>query len=299
MNFSIQALHSDSEFSWQRAMNLALASKMAYLEIDAIRAETTRWGFERAEFFRQNRTEGFIAWDSQCVLLSFRGTKELGDWLTDLNAIRAEVSWGKVHKGFLDAFNDARQVLSGLLHEAAAADKLVWITGHSLGGALATIMLGELLESQKIHGIYTFGQPRAVNREAQAKLKNPCANRYFRFVNDDDVVTKLPALLQHVGEILWFDPQGNLKEAPRGVPRGDFGPDVFSDEEFEEFQEQVRSLRPQINREHTEVEEAPIEESLEPTRAGTEITRGLFPSVRDHFMDNYLKKIWAKLQLQG
>jgi hypothetical protein len=298
MNFKIKALHSDSGFSWQRAMNMALASKLAYLDSATIASEAVKWGFQEAKFFKQNKTEGFVAWDSRCVVVSFRGTKELGDWLTDMNAFRADVAYGKVHQGFLGGFNDVHQDLQGLLKAADASDKTVWLTGHSLGGALSTIMAGEWLGKIPMHGVYTFGQPRVVNRSAQEYFRVPYKGRFFRFVNDDDVVPKVPALLQHVGEVIWFDSKGRLKESPPGVRADDFGPEALSEEEFEEFKEKIRSFRPQINREHEAVEEEPIEEYLDQAVADAPVTRGLFPSVRDHFMDNYLNRVWAKLQAE-
>jgi hypothetical protein len=48
-------------------------------------------------------------------------------------------------------------------------DYKVWVTGHSLGGALASIAAGELVEIQKIPSdrviTMTFGQPRVGNAE--------------------------------------------------------------------------------------------------------------------------------------
>ncbi len=299
MKFKLSAFRATGGFSWQLAMNTALASKVAYFGASEIGRETRSWGFSKAEFFSQKRTQGFVAWDAHCVLVGFRGTKELGDWLTDLNAFRAEVSYGKVHKGFLEAFNDVRTPLWQLLRDAGAGSKKLWVTGHSLGGALSTIMAGEWLDQLKIHGIYTYGQPRVVNRQAMERYRQPYANRYFRFVNDDDIVPKVPALLQHVGQILWFNSKGDLKQAPAGVRSEDFGPEALTEEEFEAFRMMIRGIRPQINREHERVEEAPIEENLAPEESLAPVTRGILPSVRDHFMDKYLQKIWAKLQSQS
>lgn len=297
MKFEINALYDNNGFSWQRAMNAALASKLSYLDADAIRSQASEWGFDHSEFFAQRRTEGFVAWDSRCVLVSFRGTKELGDWLTDLNALRSTVDYGEVHKGFLDGFNDVRERLRQILGDARPNGKKLWITGHSLGGALSTIMAGEWSRELDLHGIYTFGQPRVVNRRAQAYLRDACGDRYFRFVNDDDIVPKVPALMHHVGQILWFDSKGNLKEAPSGVRSEDFGPEVLSEEQFEALKMAVGGIRPQINKEHKRVEEASIEENLA-DETNAPVTRGILPSVRDHFMDKYLQKIRNKLQAE-
>lgn len=299
MIFSIRAFHAASSFSWQIAMNAALASKLAYLDPVEVEGEASTWGFEHAEFFQENRTTGFVAWDSECVLVSFRGTKEMGDWLTNLNLIRAAVAYGEVHRGFLSAFNDVSQTLRNLVDQAGASGKRVWVTGHSLGGALSTILAGERLNDLPIHGVYTFGQPRVVNRRAQAYFRESYAGRYFRFVNDDDIVPKVPALLQHVGAMLWFDSTGRLKKSPPGLRSEDFGPAALSEEEFATFQERARGFRLQINREHETVAEEPIAQSLNPTTPSAAVTRGLFPSVRDHFIDKYLQRIWAQVQSEN
>jgi hypothetical protein len=73
--------------------------------------------------------------------------------------------------------------------------KLVWITGHSLGGALATMaaarLVGEgVLRPEQIGGIYTFGQPRV--GDAHFAQAYALGARHFRVVHDNDVVTQVP-----------------------------------------------------------------------------------------------------------
>jgi len=295
--FIKDALHSNHRFSWQIALNCAEASQISYGNADQIKNETSTWGFERGEFFNEGGTQGFVAWDSKIVLVSFRGTKELGDWLINLNVMRKQnpPNYGKVHTGFYDGFDCVRAQVIELLNEANADGKTIWITGHSLGGAIATIMAAELLEEHKIDGIYPFAHPRVVNRRAQGLFRTHYQDRFFRFVNDDDVVPKLPALLKHVGTVLWFDKDGSMKKAPEGVRADDFGPEEMTEEEFEAEKKKFQSLQKQINEAHTKAAALSIEEITTQKDVNGEDVRGLLPSVRDHFMDNYIRKIQGKL----
>ncbi|KAJ7520616.1 hypothetical protein O6H91_19G013700 [Diphasiastrum complanatum] len=80
-------------------------------------------------------------------------------------------------------------------------DAKIYITGHSLGGALACLYSALLYHSKeseladKIGGVYTFGQPRVGNDEFvnfyNEKLTQP-VNRYFRVVYNDDLVPRIP-----------------------------------------------------------------------------------------------------------
>jgi hypothetical protein len=295
MHFSFPALHAPSPFSWQLAMNGALASALAYKDAAEIESTAAAWGFTLVRFFEVRNTQGFVASDDRCVLVSFRGSSQLGNWLSNLDMAREKVAYGAVHRGFLGEFNDARPALMNLLDEVGASDKAVWATGHSLGGALATLMAGELHGRLDLQGLYTFGQPRGVNRRARDFLNGAYGSRFFRFVNDDDVVPKVPPLLQHVGELLWFDKRGELKKAPDGVRSIDFGPEALTEAEFEDFQAMIGGIRSRINKEQEQIENTPIEKMLDESEALAPVTRGILPSVRDHFMDNYIYKIGVKL----
>jgi len=74
------------------------------------------------------------------VTVAFRGTKELGDLFTDLDALPASCGGGAhCHRGFLKAFDSVRTDMDKVLDEALPTGGRVLITGHSLGGALAQV----------------------------------------------------------------------------------------------------------------------------------------------------------------
>lgn len=142
------------------------------------------------------------------AVLAFRGTeKDFGDIKTDLDARFYTNSKGeKVHNGFNEAYAVARAKISGLV-QGLKGYKL-YITGHSLGGALALIAAKDL-NSDNIAACYTFGSPRVGNEDFGEDIKPPI----YRVVNAADVVPHTPPsylidathwLLKLLPENLWL-----------------------------------------------------------------------------------------------
>lgn len=95
---------------------------------------------------------------------------------------------GRVHSGFLEAY--AR--ISDRLDEVVAArrpEQKLWLTGHSLGGALAVLAAAHLAGRASIEGLYTYGCPRVGDRAFVDSLPD-CVHR--RFVHRDDVIARIP-----------------------------------------------------------------------------------------------------------
>jgi hypothetical protein len=71
----------------------------------------------------------------------------------------------------------------------------VWITGHSLGGALALLAAWRFKRKFiPVHQVYTFGAPMVGNQETSDAIDRELPDRIFRFVNTEDPVPKLPTL---------------------------------------------------------------------------------------------------------
>lgn len=135
------------------------------------------------------------------VVIAFRGTEQkVSDWLTDARAVPTVEGSFKVHTGFREALmletNPAGQTALAMVEEIldmqatkdANGDPLpVFITGHSLGGALALLTTREL--ALDVTGAcYTYGAPRVANYEYFEGMKTPV----FRVVNSADIVPRVP-----------------------------------------------------------------------------------------------------------
>ena len=92
-------------------------------------------------------------------------------------------------------------------------NKTIWITGHSLGGALAELCAAQALFVSKIpvQGVYTFGQPRVGSNDFAAAVNAKLGSGIFRFVNDRDIVARVPLFTMgfcHYGGQRFFDHAG-------------------------------------------------------------------------------------------
>ena len=92
------------------------------------------------------------------MVLAFRGTeKKLKDWKTDLR-IKMEAVEGKkgrIHEGFQAAYEAVRNRIETKIKEHPGVP--LFITGHSLGGALA-IVATRFLHADNLAACYTFGK---------------------------------------------------------------------------------------------------------------------------------------------
>ncbi|MCQ9208390.1 MAG: lipase family protein [Omnitrophica bacterium] len=159
-------------------------------------------------------TQAFLSANDEIVVLSFRGTTSTRDWWTNLKIKLAPSIVGRVHQGFNEALDDIWEDVRKTLLDFRDRKQSIWVTGHSLGGALATVAADRLAEeSLEVRGLYTFGQPRVGDKIFVLNFDNKMKQRSFRFVHDEDVVPKVPSFLQgyhHIGEECYFDRNGKL-----------------------------------------------------------------------------------------
>jgi triacylglycerol lipase len=155
------------------------------------------------------------------LVVAFRGTADLRNWLTDLDA-RFRGDFGcRVHAGFSAALDG---VQGRLLAAIAGTTKRIWITGHSLGGALAMLWAWRIANlkfqiSKSLAGVYTFGQPRVGDAGFRDCYDGLLKERTFRVVDGEDFITRIPWLLgayRHCGTEVFYD---SLGQAGKGNQR--------------------------------------------------------------------------------
>lgn len=160
--------------------------------------------------------------------MAFRGTtrSSLTEWVGNLEFLRTPHPYpgypeSSVHTGFLHAYQIHKDELIPAISKLARIypDYSIWITGHSLGAALATLLALDLVYISQLSPVFliTFGSPR-VGNSVFAQAFNNSAIRNFRVVGGSDIVPHLPPSLigfQHVPEEIWqvsVDNYSNIRQ---------------------------------------------------------------------------------------
>lgn len=290
------AWDSESQAEWPASDVLATISETAYLTPVEAETKYRTLGFKQVKTFVDASMIGYVVAADDVAVIAFRGTDDRPDWLVNLSRGTLDTPHGAIHRGFYSAYRPLKPQILALLDQTEA--KHVWITGHSLGGALAVVCAYDLIdkEQRSLDGLVTFGQPMVAREQLANHLDVVLLGRYARYVNEADVVPRIPPRHTHCGSLVWFT-QGGIKRskakrvaygapAPGGAPNeieADEGPPPLSEEEFELLK---LELRP---------EDAPPDTLPD----GTQVYRGNSPWIRDHSMELYLDKILSVFNSSG
>ncbi len=185
----------------------------------------------KSELYENKIPFGFVASEpnSNDVFVVFRGTRRFIEWFKDVNIPLVSYSAGKVEQGYglavvegfiqlidqpekileLDDFGlvalGFRQIYINLRKQMIAAleqccedspNSRIFVTGHSLGGALATLAIPDIIKNIKFTKykeikLYTFASPRCGNRKFADAFKETKVE-HWRIANTEDMVTMLP-----------------------------------------------------------------------------------------------------------
>ena len=212
-------LYEAQSFSLENAATMARASKLVYADPGVIETTLLRqWRFQRFHFFDVSGTQAFVAADDDALLVCFRGTEsdQLEDWITDANAKLVDGPLdGQVHAGFYDALSHVWQDIDRNVRRLdEGGSKSLWLTGHSLGAALATLAAARWIDQGRpVQGVYTFGQPRTGDQQFARNYNFAIKPSAFRFVNNNDLVTRIPPRAfgySHLGTFKYFTDDGEL-----------------------------------------------------------------------------------------
>ncbi len=235
--------HRAKRFEVVNAWWLAEAALLSYAERDFATKVFKAAGFQvdAAQPLSGPSTQCYVVHTDQFVIVSFRGTQVYKPGLNrDLDAVLRDevrdifldanfqfVPWsrgGHVHKGFQQGLDEIwkdklKPYLMQLKRERP--ERSIWFTGHSLGGALATLAADRF---ERVDGLYTFGSPRVGDtvfaNGFRAKLQT------YRFVNNNDIVARVPligpyqqlsqgaGIYEHVGRLKYIDSEGRLIDNP-------------------------------------------------------------------------------------
>lgn len=226
----------DPDFDWRKAYIASVFAKIAYLHIPQFELKNTNranlipcaeyreiingsGGVGIEQILRDSELDEFFIVEKPYVVavvvkikkvlfISLRGTQQLYDWLVNFNVSKSrpypDVGMDiYFHKGFHRATASCMHEIHSQILKRFGKDSLVYVTGHSLGGALAAILHAlwsrdymyhyrisqSSLRNEYIvtHSCYTFGMPRYGNFHAVQHFASP-----FHIYNESDIVPTVP-----------------------------------------------------------------------------------------------------------
>jgi len=209
-----------SAFSPVNAWWLAEASTLVYADEAYVRQRFSQAGLERIKFFNRAGTQCFVAGNSRFAIVAFRGSQIwkrdgrfdpsqiIADFKTNIDIRLAD--WplgGRVHSGFKAALEEVWNDLLPEIRQHQERGAKIWVTGHSLGAALATLAADRL---QDVQGLYTYGSPRVGDQGFQESFRP----KTFRLVNGSDIVAGVPpeGPYRHVGELRSIAPGDGIND---------------------------------------------------------------------------------------
>ena len=269
--FRYQADHFDMVNAWW----LIEACVLVYADPEFVTGKfQANAGFTDVKFFEDNTTQCFVASNDQYAIVAFRGSEGRlregdanpgyiwADWITNFNFWPVQWDHGsKVHRGFKAALSEVWTDLEDYISSLQKNNLRIWLTGHSLGAALATLAADRY---GSVQGLYTFGSPRVGDRDFKRDFKV----KAHRIVNNSDIVTKVPpsGMFRHVGELKFIDSDGVIHD------HTDCGKEE-NDENQGEFKNIFNAL----------------------SQTGKDVTDALLDPLIDHIPTIYAIHIWNSL----
>ncbi len=226
-------------FSIYNAYSLGVISHFLYESKEQVKSLSKKWGYElyikQSDYF-----QSLIMADKEKIIVAFRGTFHDINWLSNINAFTSDITVGektiKLHRGFYEALMTQWNKNNLSNNEIGLKEKLIeyldkykeakiYITGHSLGGAMASVgycqvyhLLREKIQETSLATkitLYTYGQPAWCTSSSVGEAASLFKSNYHRIVNYLDLVPKVPPELigyKHLGTQYYLHKDGTLLE---------------------------------------------------------------------------------------
>ncbi len=198
-----------------KSLLFAELSQVSYLHPDHVENYVPHLGLELDRFIDRDGAQAYVFESESDRVIACRGTEatEWNDVKADVNALTVLAETvGRVHRGFKKEVDDLWPIIEEELSHKD--DRMLWFTGHSLGGAMATICAGRCYLSHipmNPEELITFGAPRVGTRRYVQHVDL----KITRWVNNNDVVTRVPPTwlgYQHVGTRMYINADGKVRK---------------------------------------------------------------------------------------
>ena len=203
----------------EKRVLFAKLAGIAYRDVKDARHAAKLLGFTKTVLIDIEGAQTYVFTSKTDCAIACRGTEpsEMNDIYADLEIFKADsVSGNKIHQGFKEEVDKVYDEVEKLL-DRVAKNKDIWACGHSLGGAMATI-LAQRLEYKDGHDVdtlFTYGSPRA----GGPRFSKWCDENlnHQRFVNNNDVVPCVPTVFRwrHTGDCHYIKSTGEVTNLGR------------------------------------------------------------------------------------
>lgn len=198
----------------------SILSSLAYFREEKVKPWADSLGFQgfTRVYDKTTDTTAYVFEANNFLVVSFSGTASLANWATDIDLVFDKTLFkAAVHKGFLRAYRGGRNgagmmqkgvrsTLLEALNKHGYPKKKMYFTGHSLGGALTTLLASDIkvLEqfgtipdagtkceditttSDIVGGVVTFGSTRIGNMAFAQCYNRVLGEKTWRVVNNFD-----------------------------------------------------------------------------------------------------------------
>ncbi|WP_299748600.1 lipase family protein [uncultured Tateyamaria sp.] len=165
---------------------------------------------------------------SRVIFVVFRGSESNPqDWISNINHRMVDVPTHlggvtnvRVHRGFWASLNSRYPEIFAKVKSRRNNNQKVFLTGHSLGGALATLCAYRFARAEPlpVDGVYTFGAPRVGNHKFRDAYEHHVKGPTFRWVNNKEFAAYLPIsdnfgvdeVYYHVGQLNFIEPDQSV-----------------------------------------------------------------------------------------
>lgn len=202
MNISEQTLAVQSHA-------MAVLAKSAYKK--DCKSHMMDYGFIKDyKYLNNDGAEAHIASSDTHIVVAIRGTEisDKEDWIRDAQMWPKTHGPGWVHTGFRKAGRKLLPLITDYI--LARPNREVYITGHSLGGAMGLYIAQELEWKTACEvTLFTYGSPRLGNRDYVKAAVFP----HHRFVNSSDIVPHIPPFIlgyRHHGTMHYISRSGKI-----------------------------------------------------------------------------------------
>jgi hypothetical protein len=150
------------------------------------------------------------------IFVAVRGTAGLYDWRWNVDFRKVAGAGGMLHRGFSEAANESLEKLKQHVDSLRTPRTRVYITGHSLGGAITSILFGK--SELSAFSAYTFGMPRYGDRAAVSAIAQGRPPHHIR--DRADIVPSVPPKWSGFGDsqtVLMLDEGGRAHGDSRSL----------------------------------------------------------------------------------